>query len=167
MANLKSAVLTNADASPPVINNANIAGGFVRQVRGAITTASADTTNDVHRFVRVPSNARISRVRLDTQAAFTTAGAADFGVYQTAANGGAVVDADLFGSAVSLSAAKREGLDITFESGEYTMAESVQPLWQVLGLTSDPNIEYDIAATVTTTYNGGQPYAVSVDYVIT
>ena len=77
------------------------------------------------------------------------------GVYQTAENGGAVVDADLFASALDLAGGPYNNLDITFESGEMTYAESEKPLWEVLGLTADPQREYDVAYTISTTFNGG------------
>ncbi len=138
-----------------LVNPSKGAAGQVFEVAGTVTTANDDSANSIGRFCRVPSNARISQVLLSTNAAASTAGAVDVGVYQTADNGGAVIDADLFGSAVALTSTKKENLDVTYESGEYTMAESVQPLWQVLGLTSDPNRDYDIAYTITTTFNGG------------
>lgn len=151
-----SNVIANVVAVPPVANDVNKgASGSLCEVAGTITTAADDTANSIGRFVRVPSNARISQVLLSTSAAASTAGAVDIGVYKTAANGSTVVDADLFGSAVALTSTQKQNLDVTYESGEYTMAESVKPLWEVLGLSSDPNTEYDIAYTITTTFNGG------------
>lgn len=149
-----SNVIANAVASPKVINSPAVGGdGIMHEVCGLVAPAADDSANSIHRFVRVPSNARISQI-LFTSAIATVAGAINLGVYQTAENGGAVVDADLFASAQSLSAAALVNADVTYESGEFTAAESIMPLWQVLGLTSDPSREYDIAATISTTYNG-------------
>ena len=77
------------------------------------------------------------------------AGAVDVGIYQTNDNGGAVVDADLFASAAALTAAQNN-VDVTYESGQYTLAESEKPLWEVLGLSADSHREYDVVVTVTT-----------------
>jgi hypothetical protein len=153
-----SNVIANAVATPKVLNQPAIGGASVlKEVAGLVTPAADDSQNAIHRFVRVPSNARISQVLLGAADA-TTAGAYNFGVYQTAENGGAVVDADLFGSAVDLANAADavEGyMDITYESKEYTFAESIKPLWEVLGLSADPQRDYDIAGTISTTFNGG------------
>lgn len=149
-----SNVITNATATPRVGNPPAIGGeGLLHEVAGYVTPAADDSQNSIHRFVRVPSNARISEILFSTADA-TTAGAINIGVYQTAENGSAVVDADLFASALDLSSGPYNNLDVTYESGEYTYAESVKPLWEVLGLTADPCREYDIAATISTTYNG-------------
>lgn len=164
--NLKSTYITNATATPVVLTNGALYKGAMHESAGTITPDAAAEANSTYRFCRVPSNARVSQVLISTAAAFTTAGAVNVGVYQTADNGGAVVDADLFGSAVALTTTKKENLDITYESGEYTMAESEKPLWEVLGLTSDPNREYDVVATVTTQFNGGQVMNLKVRFAV-
>ncbi len=77
------------------------------------------------------------------------------------------MDADLFASALALTTPDKLNLDVTFESGEFTVTESFKPLWEVLGLTADPCREYDIAATITTTFNGGPTaMGLKVRYVI-
>lgn len=165
MANVNSTWITNAVATPAVLTDASKSVGILREASSAATTANNQAANDTVRLVRVPSNARISQVLLSCADA-STAGAVNIGVYQTAENGGAVVDADLFASAVDLSGGPMQNLDCTFESGEYTYAESALPLWEVLGLTADSNREYDIVAQVSTTFNGGPTtLALKVRYV--
>jgi hypothetical protein len=152
--NRNSNVITNAVATPRVPNSPAVGGAAdLKEVAGLVTCAADDSATSVHRFVRVPSNARISQLLFSTGDA-SSAGAMDLGIYQTAANGGAVVDADLFASALDLTGGPMKNLDVTYESDEYTPAESIKPLWEVLGLSSDPCREYDIASTITTTYNG-------------
>jgi hypothetical protein len=162
---LKSAVITNATATPLVLSNSVIANGRMHEGCGTVTPAAAAEANSTYRFCRVPSNCRISQVLL-TAADFTTAGAVNIGIYQTAENGGAVVDADLFASAVVMSGGPYENLDVTYESDEYTTAESEKMLWEVLGLSADSNREYDIAATVTTQFDGGQAMNLKVRYTV-
>lgn len=150
--NRNSNLIANTVATPRVANSPGIgAASTLKEVCGYVANAADDDATSIQRFVRVPSNARISQVLLTTGDA-TTAGAINVGVYQTAENGGAVVDADLFASALALTGGPFENADITYESDEYTEAESIKPLWSVLGLTSDPCRDYDIAATITTTY---------------
>lgn len=145
--------ITAEDAKPLVLNP-SFSEGLLRSKIGYVANAADDDATSVFRFVRVPSNACIRGVLLSTGDA-SSAGAINVGVYQTAANGGAVVDADLFASAFVLTNGSFSRVDLTFESGEYTALEATKPLWEVLGLTVDPQIEYDIVAVVSTTLNGG------------
>lgn len=148
-----STTIANLIATPPVALSPPRNAAALREVASIITTAADDTANSIGRFFRVPSNARVSQL-LWSSADATTAGVVSVGLYQTAENGGAVVDADLFAT-LDLAGGPYNNLDITFESGEYTYAESEKPLWEVLGLTADPQREYDVAYTITTTFNGG------------
>lgn len=166
MATVNSTWITNAVASPKVATTSNESVGTMKSAKSVATVAATQASGDIIRMVRVPSNARIGQVLLSTADA-TTAGAINIGVYQTADNGGAVVDADLFASALALTGGPFTNSDQTFESGEYTYAESALPLWKALGLSADPSREYDIAATVTTTGDGmGTTIALEVRYVI-
>lgn len=95
----------------------------------------------------VPSSASMRELVVLCDA--ITAAAADVGLYRTTQDGGAVVDADLFGSAVSLATAITTGTNILHESGVLDIANLAKPLWQVLGLSSDPQLMYDVVATLT------------------
>jgi len=157
---LKGSVITNADATPPVLSNARIAHGSLLQATGTVVASASASIGSTYRLCRVPSNAVVSEVLLSCTA-FDTTGAADIGVYQTAANGGAVVSAALFGSAVVLTTALIHS-DVTHESGTYTVADVEKPLWQALGLSADPGIEYDIAATLTAANGAGATPSVTL-----
>ncbi len=166
MATVNSTWITNAVATPKVATSSNVGAGRLFEASSVATVSATQASGDIIRLVRVPSNARISEVLLSTGDA-TTAGAIDIGVYQTADNGGAVVDADLFASALALTGGPFNNSDQTFESGQYTYAESALPLWEVLGLATDPGREYDIAATGTTPGDGmGTTMALKVRYAI-
>jgi hypothetical protein len=166
MANVNSTWITNAVATPKVLTDASKSVGIARVAKSAATVSASQSQNDTIRLVRVPSNARIDAVLLTTGDA-SSAGNINIGVWQTAENGGAVVDADLFASALALTGGPFARSDQTWESGEYTYAESCKPLWEVLGLSADPNREYDIVAEVSTTFNGADTtMALEVHYVI-
>ena len=152
--NRNSTAISNETATPSIANSPPFAAGFVRQVVGSVAAAADDSATSIGRVLRIPSNACVSAVLLSCADA-TTAGNIDVGVYQTSENGGAVVDADFFASLFALTNGPYSNTDITFESGEYTYAEADTPLWQALGLTADPLRDYDIAYTITTTFNGG------------
>lgn len=152
MARVVSSTITTLEAGayPDVEQGPGLLKEKAAVAAPAANQASADT---IH-FFRVKSNAIVSRVMISAADA-TTAGAVNVGLYNTAAAGGAAVDADLFASALDLAGGPYNNLDITFESGELTYAESTNRLWEVLGLTEDPHKEYDVVATVSTTFNGG------------
>ena len=142
---LKTLSLTNADATPRVIGNSRVLNGRVHQAVGNALAALDASIGSTYRLARVPSNACALSVIL-SNAAFTTTGAADIGIYKSDA--GAVVSAAFFASAQLLTAAL-QNTEVTHESGTYTLANREKPLWEALGLTADPGIDYDIALTLT------------------
>jgi hypothetical protein len=146
----KSIAITNADATPAVANSANLARGNVRRHQGLAAIASGDSAGSIYRVARVRSSDSIDSVKIWTADIGTTT-AADIGFYDTAANGGAVVDVDSIASGVSLKDGALAGLDVTFEAGAaaglYTNAE--KRIWEALGLSADPQKDYDIALTLT------------------
>lgn len=151
--NRTSTAISNATANPSVANNPPRAPGRLVRVASDLTVAADDSATSVFRFFRIKSSDVVAAVQFSAADA-TTAGAINIGLYDTSENGGAVVDADLFASALDLSAGPYANADVTFESGEYTYAEAMKQVWEVLGLTSDPCKDYDVCAVVTTNFNG-------------
>ena len=143
---VKSTEISNRDATPAVINNARNTRGEVKAAIGLVALTNGDSIASVYRAFEVPSNARMEALRLASDAITTCA--ADVGIYRNTRDGGAVVDADFFASAQSLAAALTD-TDILNESGVNTLAKQVQPLWQALGFTADPNTTFDVALTLT------------------
>lgn len=157
----KTTAITNADSTPVVLNNPGMSHQFLRQQAGTLETVAGDSVGSKYVIARVPSNARMDSIRLFNDADATLA--ADVGVY--AANG-AVVDADFFASAVAFSAASTVGVDVTHESGVFNIDDVDKPLWQALGLTSDPCVLYDIALTLTGAATGAATISAKVSYVV-
>lgn len=165
--NTSSTQIANAQATPVVKGNPGeaIKGSKLTSAAGYVANAADDSSGSIQRFVRVPSNATIRSVRLWTGDA-STAGAVNIGLYRTEEDGGAVVDADLFATTLDLSGGPFVGAEV-IDNAQLTAAEMVMPLWEALGLTSDPQIDYDVATTISTTFNGaavGQ--TIVVDYVV-
>src|SRR3972149_12341690 len=100
VANTKSTFITNADAEPKVLTSDYISKGTLYEAVGTVEVAAADDDGSVYRMVRVPSNARITSILTGCDA-ITLGTSYHLGVYQTAANGGAVVVSD----SVALSSA--------------------------------------------------------------
>jgi hypothetical protein len=162
---LKSTPVTNTAASPRVMNNAAVDGAQVRRATGMITNSAADDVGSTYRYCAVPSNATIKTVKIWSAASGAT-GQLNVGIYKTAADGGAVVDADLFASAIDPGGGALSAVDITHESGEYTFAESLTPLWTVLGLSADPGILYDVVATVSEIMADAVTHKIDVEYTV-
>ena len=141
----KSTAITNRDAEPAVLTDAYIAGSRLEEAVGHVQTNSDDSVNSEYLMVAVPSNARISQVLLSHDDSGTT-GAADVGLFDL---DGAVVDADLFASAVDLNTAAQNNLDVTHESGVYGVEDSEQRLWELAGESEDPRTEYIIGLKLT------------------
>ena len=161
---LKSQLITNREATPRVFNSPQNGGeGILHELYGWGTVTAALSITSVIRFCEIPSNARVTSVI--GRSAAQGAGKVDVGIYQTNANGGAVVDADLFASAWDLASAVKS-VELIDESAEYTIDEMGKALWEVLGLSADPQRTYDVAATVVTTdvTTGTGKVSVSVRY---
>jgi hypothetical protein len=153
--NRTGTAISNATANPSVANTPPRSAGRLVRVQEQISSMAADNeATAVLRFFRVKSSDVVASVQISCADA-TTAGALNVGLYDTSENGSAVVDADLFASAFALTNGPYSNTDITFESGEYTFAEAMKPLWEVLGLSSDPCKDYDVCAVISTTFNGG------------
>lgn len=144
---VKSAVLTNADATPAVLNPAYLAGARVRVHRGSavLVTAAAEAASKL-RFCRVKSSDMIVGMRLDAES-FGTGCTMDIGVYRSTKDGSAVRDADFFASAIAM-AALQKNTDVLNESTVMGIGDLVKPLWEALGYTVDPQCDFDIVGTL-------------------
>ncbi len=166
--NTKSTAVTNADAATQTNISLKIAGGRLRESVGTVEAVNGDSIGSTFRLARIRSNDRVSRVMLSCDAITSCAG--DVGIYDIAANGGAVVDADFFASAQSLASALVNA-DVTHEADAadagagFGHADVEKPLWQALGLAADPYKLYDIAVTLTAAAAANGTIAMKVQYV--
>lgn len=149
---LKSTAITNREASVKVLNSPGLgAPGIVRSVQGYLASVTAALSiTSIIRMCEVPAHAIVQSVAFASAA--QAAGKFDIGVYRTNADGGAVVDADLFASAVDCASAVVL-TDVTNESTNYTLAKQNQRLWEAAGMSTEPapGTMLDIALTVVTT----------------
>lgn len=165
---VKSGAITNRDATPRVKNNPILDGGMLRESVGKVEITTGDTSTSTYILCQIPSNCRVSQILLYSDDCGSNT-LADFGIYQTTENGGAVVDQDLFASSVSLKDGALNGSDITHEaaqSGTSDIDGVEKFLWQELGLTSDPKRMYDVVATLVVTADVGGTLMVKVRYVV-
>ena len=146
---VKSTLITNADATPAVLNSPRVDGGFERIEVATAEIANTDSIGSTYRMFRVPSNAVMTDLRIYSPDIGTTT-ISDIGLYRTAKDGGAVVDANFFADALSLKDGALNGVDVLHEGGGFfTIANSGKEIWDALGLSSDPSVFYDVAFTLT------------------
>lgn len=150
VANTKSTDVTNKDAAPQVLS-AGIYGGYRTEENiNNVAVAAADDDTSVYRVTRLRSSDIIPSIQVMNDA-ITSGTDYDLGIYQTAANGGAVVDADLIADGVDMSSARVVWTEVRYnDTATAKIEEFYKPLWQLLGLTSDPMREYDLCWTANT-----------------
>lgn len=161
--NLKSQVITDQDASPVVKTSPLEVGGVIREAIGVVQTNSDDSANSTYRMVRLPSRARVTQVLISSDDAGTT-GDTDIGLYLS--DEGAVEDADFFASALDINTAALEHSDVTYESGVVGPEDMSKRLWEQLGKTTDPDVFYDVALTLTEAVTAATDIALKVRYVL-
>jgi hypothetical protein len=145
---VKSTVVTNATATPRVINNPHLQSASVRACSGLATMAATDESGSTYRVFRVRSNEMVFQLVAYALDIGTTV-LADIGLYQTSDNGGAVADVDFFATAVSFKDGAVLGTDLTFEAAANNgvPANGEKRIWEAVGLSADPGIEYDVVLT--------------------
>jgi hypothetical protein len=168
--NIKSALITNADSTPAVLNSPyqSFSRPIVQTAVAAI--GATDTAASVYRFARIPSSALIQDIRLLNETSMTTGTSYKCGVLSTATDGGAVVVTNsdtIFFSAVSLVTARTVWTSVYSPSilaGAAGAANTALRIWELLGLTADPIKMYDLAVTGVTVATVGGNLALQVSY---
>lgn len=163
---LKSTGITNADATPRVPNDSWFDTGAVEQSIEFITTTATDTATSTYRFCRIRSSDVITSVQV-SNAANTSGTDYDIGIYDTAANGSAVVDVKLLAKAVDLSSARAIWTELAPHSASATLQRNKVKMrvWELLGLTRDPNKLYDVTITANTAGSAGGVVALKLQFV--
>jgi|ERR1700749_1245317 len=158
---VSSTQVANADAKPVVKNSAKVAEGNVMSSVGGVAIANGDSSTSVYRVLRIRSGTRVNGLSLVCDA--ITGAAADIGLYQIAAKGGAVVSQQFFAAAQSLASAQ-SGLPVAHLNLQKA-GQIAQRVWEVLGLSADPGLEYDVAFTLTAGATAAGNAALKCDFV--
>lgn len=162
--NTKSTAVTAADATPPTLTNSYIAGGVLRESVGTVEAAAADDNDSIYRMVRLPSHARVTSILLASDAV-TGSSDVNVGIWQTAANGGAVVSENIFADAVDLSSAT-VFTEVLLETTATDIVKVEKRLWELLGLTADPMRDYDLCLKAVAAASAAGTYAVKVKWTV-
>lgn len=162
VANTKSTVITALDNTPPLEVSPFLKGGREYQDVATVEVAAADDDTSVYRLFRIRSSDRISSILLANDV-ITGGTSFDLGVYQNAANGGAVLSVSLFADAVDLSSA-HGFTDNTYEKTATNIDKVEKRLWELLGLSADPGVSYDICLTANTVGSGAGTISARMNY---
>ena len=136
----------NANLAAGEFADTNAKGGSKAiPVIEAFEVAAADDNGSVYRVFKIKSSALVAQLEASSDA-ITGGTDYDFGLYETIANGGAVVDKDLFADGLNLSSASKRTNALTAPD----IADLDKQLWELLGLAKDPNKDYDLAITANT-----------------
>lgn len=161
---VKSTQITNRDALPRVPNNARICGEQVRHARDVVTITNGDSATSKYLICPLPSKAVPISVRVSSPDIGTTT-TFDIGLYRNTVDGGAVVDADFFTAAKVVNAgaiAKSESLN----GNVVSLANSLKAIWDLLGLTADPGVDYDVVLTLVGAADATGLVLIEIDYTI-
>lgn len=160
----KSAGITNRDSTPVVLTNSYLARAQVKKAAGLVTAVSGDSIASKYLFCSIPSNALVHSVQVSAPDIGTT-GTMDLGLYQTTANGSAVVDADFFKAAINVNSGAITKSEVLY-GNVVTVANAEKRVWEALGLTVDPQIDYDVVGTLAAAMDAGGAIMVEVYYSI-
>ncbi len=160
--NIKSTVLAARDATPKVLSDAALAGERERTAYGCqkVSDAGTDlnTAGTKIRLIQVPSSARITQ--LEYVATSCGTGVIDVAVWYPTyvpQGGGnflaSSVAATLISSSVFLANINVPDTNQAFTTAlpavtTLTMQKLERPLWEILGLASDPEMNLDMGFTV-------------------
>lgn len=147
---LKSTAITNADATPIVFNSPSVEKGNERISRAVVAIGNGDSIGSTYRIARVRSSDKVNALLFWAPDIGTTT-AGSVGLYDTTANGGAVVSAAFYASAVAFNAGPYNAVDVTYQAlaAGGSLANGEKRIWEALGLAVDPMKDYDIAITLT------------------
>lgn len=155
---VKSAIITKAEANKlqaPLW----LAGAAIHAAVAAVEVAATDSNNSIYRFCRVWSGWRLHRIDLFNDA-LTSGTDFNFGLWHV--NDGAAADDNLFADAVTMATARTQPTDLLFYTLGIEKAE--KRVWELLGLTEDPMIEYDLGCIAIAKGSGAGTLTLRVEW---
>lgn len=162
--NIKSTIIANRDAIPKVFSEQQLLGGRVRESYGTqkVSNAGADlnTAGTQIRLCMVPSTARVLSLQyagtscgtsaLDVAVWYPTTVPAGGGNFLTSASAGVLISSSLFLTNITIPDTNLPFTTAMPAISTLTVQQQEQPLWQLLGLATDPELILDIGFTVRT-----------------
>lgn len=169
--NVAGTFIKNVTATPPVPNTGYYKGRVLRSWGSAKSTTGVDV-GSCYGLTRIASRAVIHSV-LWTCDALSTSVTMDLGVYSitnpfapVAASKPVTDSQECFAADIDCSSALTRVDKVYTNSSFMTTTKFGQPLWQILGLTVDPNVDYDVCATSTASMTAGGNMIVEIAYMM-
>jgi hypothetical protein len=164
---VKSTVISNADQLYPKIPSGPYLGkGPLYSAVGTLEVGAADSAGSVYRFARIPSGARLHELKIfsDAITGFTSGSVGLYAPQDQSGNAGASVSTALFGSGIDFSVAQTEPYDVIFNNLGIENVE--KRVWELLALSSDPQVMYDIVIQSVTQSGGAGTLSMILAYTI-
>lgn len=166
--NVNSNFIANTQAQPVVLSNPALTADRVRSVLAAMLTGAADSNGSTYRFFRVPSNAVVTSIDVMNDAN-TSGSSYKCGVLGINGGGVAVAGSDqIFFSGVAMSSARNGWTGLLFPAiltATGSGANVEKRIWELLGLTADSNLLYDVAITAVAAGSAGGNMALKMSYL--
>ncbi len=151
-----SAELQNIEADPVVANSVLHTHGRLRIKSATVAIAAGDDDGTTLRFFRVKSSDSIKSLQLMHD---TVTGSSDWDCGLYTIDSGAVVDSNLYAEAFTIAVAVPEiphalvsspYLELRFGVAASNINEINNQVFEDLGLSTDPQLEYDVVLLSTT-----------------
>jgi len=159
---LKSNQITNRDASgsSKALTDALINGGQVSHSFGYVFTGSADSAASNYKLVQIPSNAQLTNLSwvngalgsgcvLDVAAWYPTNFQSGGGAFLAQSLAGTLISSSTFTTQITGNTANTTWGELMITTGAQASPNYwEQPLWVLLGLSSDPECVLDLGFSV-------------------
>lgn len=161
-----SSLLVNTYAVPPVANQTGVDVGRIKTKIATVSYVPGDSIGSIYRVCRVRSADIITNIlQLSTVTDATLAG--NLGLYNTypavtLANSVAL-NVRLFSTLGGAAFTTAKNVDFRFNALAATTAG--QRVWQLLGLSADPELVYDLCFTTTAVATGSSTFAIQYNFV--
>jgi len=158
----ESVNLANLALVPPVMPQAKTNGAPILAITSIVAIGTSDLPNSMWRVARLPSNALLHKLVVSTDA---QTGSTDFNIgvaYNPNKSSGATINVNCLADALTLATASRalDGLK------DVSIANSAKELWQLAGLTADPQCSLDIILTGKTIGTAGGTCGFKIEYKV-
>lgn len=159
----KSAVITARDQSIRALSDGELFNGRKKVAKGLVSITSGDSTGSKLFFCPLPSSAVVLSVKVSAPDIGTTT-AFDLGLYKSTLDGGAVVDADFFKAAVDVHSGAISKSEVV-NGNVITVANMEKRVFEHLGLSADPSLQYDVVGTLTGDADAAGAVFVEIEYL--
>ena len=147
MATFKSEIISNLEATPPVLNDISKHGGRVRIAMDNFALSAGVDEDDILHMVKLPSYAVVCSIWMQWSD-LASSGSVDIDVGLYNATTGVVVDSDCFGTDISGSTISNTQKYEIILDNQANMAKFGDQLWAFAGETADTGDDYYVSLTI-------------------